>query len=120
MRDACQVIRAEPGMSSTNMSSDVPKPEDVLWATFPLRLSRTRVGVQPGAFQLQPFMASPGDGEKIPRPWLHPRNSDLSAQTWPEQLSVLIPAEDAGAQSGHRSPELRVFWGHRGRAAVFP
>ena len=46
MRDACQVIRAEPGMSSTNMSSDVPKPEDVLWATFPLRLSTTRVGVE--------------------------------------------------------------------------
>ena len=52
MRDACQVIRAEPAMSSTNMSSDVLKPEDVLWATFPLRLSTTRVGVGPGAFQL--------------------------------------------------------------------
>lgn len=60
MRDACQVIRAEPGMSSTNISSDMPKPEDVLWATFPLRLSTTRVGVGLGTFQLQPFMASRG------------------------------------------------------------
>lgn len=60
MRNACQVILAEPGMSSTNMSSDVPKPEDVLWATFPLRLGTARVGVGLGTFQLQPFMASPG------------------------------------------------------------
>ena len=44
-----------------------------------------------------------GDGDKIPGPWLYYRNPDLSAQTWPGQLSVLTPVEDAGAQLGQRS-----------------
>lgn len=78
------------------MSSDVPEPKG-LERVFPPGLS---VMGWSGTRRLSTSTAHwnhLGGGDKLQGPWVHPRNSSLSAQMWPGQLSVLAPAEDAGA-----------------------